>query len=134
MNYNELYLLLKQKGFTVKSICNQIAMTPNGFKRSIERKDFPWKSIEVLCNLISITPNQLIGWPEEPVSIGNYASHITGGNTQNSDEAIKALRDELKEKGRTINRLLSILEKMGSAGYSMVAEPQAEYDPKRRKK
>ena len=83
MNYNELYLLLKQKGFTVKSICNQIAMTPNGFKRSIERKDFPWKSIEDLCNLICITPNQLIGWSEEPVSIGNYASHITGGNTQN---------------------------------------------------
>lgn len=117
MNYNELYLLIKQKGFTVKSICNQIEMTSNGFKDAIEKQTLPWIKIEKLCSILDVTPNDLLGWPVVQGN-GNYATNISGVNTQNSNEAILTLREELrdkssiiKEKDKQINRLLAIIEK-----------------------
>lgn len=119
MNYNELTFLAKEKSITLSSLAKEIGMTPTGFKPAIERKTLPWEKIEIMCGVLGITPNELFGWPVEGVSgNGNYASHISGGNTQNSNEAIQALREELKEKGgiikekdKQINRLLGIIEK-----------------------
>ena len=49
----------------------------------------------------------------QPVQGGVYAANITGGNTQNSSEAIRVLADQLKEKDRQISKLLSMLGKDG---------------------
>lgn len=119
MNYNELTFLAKEKNITLTSLAKEIGMTPTGFKPAIERKTLPWEKIETLCGILNITPNDLFGWSQESVSgNGNYAANISGGNTQNSNEAILALREELKsqraiikEKDKQINRLLAIIEK-----------------------
>lgn len=119
MNYNELTFLAKEKNITLTSLAKEIGMTPTGFKPAIERKTLPWEKIETLCGILNITPNDLFGWSQESVSgNGNYAANISGGNTQNSNEAILALREELKsqraiikEKDKQINRLLAIIER-----------------------
>lgn len=73
---------------------------------------------------------------------GIYAANITGGNTQNSDTAILALRDELreqraqlKEKDRQIARLLDLLAGKETTGYSfLAADEEVEYNKRGRKK
>lgn len=120
MNYNELTFLVKEKSITLSSLAKEIGMTLTGFKPAIERKTLPWEKIEALCRILGISPNEFFGWDGGVPSFGsgNYASHVSGGNTQNSNEAIQALREELKEKGgvikekdRQISRLLGIMER-----------------------
>jgi len=136
MNYSELYFLVNQKGFTIKSLCEQIGMTSTGFKRSIELKTFSWKSIEALCSLLSITPHQLMGWPDEKAESGNYTPLITGGNSQTSNETIRMLREQLKEKDKQISRLMTMLEKFASQQQvsddysSLAADAPVEYKKK----
>lgn len=119
MNYNELSFLAKEKDITLSTLAKEIGMTPNGFKPAIERKTLPWGKCDLMCSILGITPNELFGWNTcIAAGNGNYASNIIGGNTQNSNEAIIALREELKEKqsiikekDKQINRLLGIIEK-----------------------
>lgn len=112
MTYNDLLFLVKEKEMSIKSLAKEIEMTSTGLKKAFEEKTLQWKKMESLCKIFGVTPNQFMGWPiEAQVSSGNYASHISGGNTQNSNEAIKALRDQLKEKDKQINRLLAIIER-----------------------
>ena len=84
-------------------------MTLTGFRTSIEAKKLPWDKMDNLCKILEITPNELMDWPV-PTG-GNYAAHIQGNNTQNSNEAIGVLAKQLDKKDREINRLLTILEK-----------------------
>ena len=120
MDYSELAFLAKQKKISLQTLAETIGLKSyQGLQSSMEGKSIKWKNIELLCRFLEITPNELFGWPTEDVQKnGNYASHIIGGNTQNSNEAIQALREELKEKGgiikekdKQINRLLGIIEK-----------------------
>lgn len=112
MTYNDLFFLAKEKEISIASLANDIGMTSNGLKKSFESKKLPWEKIEALCGIFGLTPNQILGWPSEAQNgSGNYAANISGGNTQNSNEAIKALKDQLKEKDKQINRLLAIIEK-----------------------
>lgn len=113
MTYNDLTFLVKEKKITMSQLASDVGFSRGGFKDSIEKKTIPWKSIESLCQLMEITPNKFFGWEEEDAMVGsgNYASHISGGNTQNSNQAIKALTDQLKLKDKEIDRLLKIIEK-----------------------
>ena len=120
MDYNELAFLAKQKKVSLQTLAETVGLKSyQGLQSSMEGKSIKWKNIELLCKFLEITPNELFGWPKEDVqSNGNYASHISGGNTQNSNEAILALREELKEqraiikeKDKQINRLLTIIER-----------------------
>lgn len=107
-------VLAKQKEFTVGGFCEAIGMTRQGLEPSLERHTIAMNKIERICQLLSITPNYFFGLPDQAGG-GNYAANISGGNTQNSTESIKALKDQLKEKDKQINRLISLLEKSGFA-------------------
>ena len=111
MNYNELTFLAKEKKITLTELAGQIGLTRQGLQTTIERGTFPINKVAPLCRILGITPNDFIGWDAPAVGSGNYASHIGGDNTQNSNEAIEALKDQLKEKDRQIDRLLKIIEK-----------------------
>ena len=112
MTYNDLSFLVKEKGMSIKSLAKDIGMTSTGLKKAFEEKTLQWKKMESLCGIFGITPNQFMSWPSDvQVGSGNYASNISGGNTQNSNEAIRALKDQLKEKDKQIDRLLKIIEK-----------------------
>ena len=74
--------------------------------------------IKPACEAIGISPNELFDWEGVNLNSGVYASNISGINTQNSNEAIIALKEELreqraviKEKDKQIGRLLKIIEK-----------------------
>lgn len=113
MDYNDLMIIAKKNDILGKDLCESLKLTPSGFKRGVEKGTLQKNKIQVLCQLLEITPNEFFGWPQqqEVSGNGNYASHISGGNTQNSNEAIQALKDQLKEKDKQINKLMTIIEK-----------------------
>lgn len=119
MNYNELSFIAKNKKITIGQLATEIGLTRGGFKDAIEKKTLNWEKMYALCSILSITPNELLGFPNaDNSSNGNFAVNISGGNTQNSNEAILALKDELKEqraiikeKDKQINRLLTVIER-----------------------
>ena len=113
MDYNELTFLCKNKKITLASLADEIGLTRQGLQTTIERGTFPISKVADLCRMLQISPNFFFGWPEQPVQCGVYAANITGGNTQNSSEAIRVLADQLKEKDRQISKLLSMLGKDG---------------------
>lgn len=120
MNYNDLVILAKQKNLSVTEFAKQIGMTRQGLQTATTNQTMAMDKIINVCRVLGITPNKFFGWEEDVQVIGNgiFASHVSGGNTQNSNEAILALKDELKEqraiikeKDKQINRLLTIIER-----------------------
>lgn len=120
MDYSELKSLLTKNNVSVNEAASLLGYKEeNSFKPSFVSGKMYFSRVPLLCKLAGISPNELFGWEVEGVSgSGNYASHISGGNTQNSNEAIIALKEELKEKGgiikekdKQINRLFGIIEK-----------------------
>lgn len=116
MNYNKLKSILSERKITVADFSEQLKMTRQGLQKSLDNGLFSYEKILQCCRLLSISPNEFFEW-DEPVA-GVYASNISGINTQNSNEAILSLREELKEKGgiikekdKQINRLLGIIER-----------------------
>lgn len=120
MDYNELKSIIQKNKKKIKDAEKIAGYAENSFKVAYESGTMSFSKVPLLCGYIGITPNEFFGWGEESQSFGNgnYASHVSGGNTQNSNEAILSLREELKEKGgiikekdKQINRLLGIIER-----------------------
>lgn len=117
MKYNKLKIILAERQIQITDFSEQLKMTRQGLQRSLDSDKLPYDKVVVCCKLLGLTPNEFFGWETSSSVGGNYASNVSGGNTQNSDTAILALRDELKEKGsiikekdKQINRLLGIIE------------------------
>ena len=118
MDYSELLFLIKKKGLILVDVCKEIGITPNGFRKGIESGSLALRYIKPTCEAIGISPNELFNWENVNSITGVYASNISGINNQNSNEAIMALKDELKEqravikdKDKQIKKLMSIIEK-----------------------
>lgn len=111
MNYNEIKFIAESKNMQMMDLDAELKLARNGLKRSFERQTLPMSKVLQLCQILGITPNEFFGWATPTAGSGNYASHISGGNTQNSNEAIAVLASQLKEKDRQINRLLGIIER-----------------------
>lgn len=120
MIYNELKSLLTKHKKKVKDAAKVAGYAENSFKVAFEDGTLSFSKVPLLCEFIGVSPNEFFGWNDDTSAIGsgNFASHISGGNTQNSNEAILALKDELKEqraiikeKDKQINRLLTIIER-----------------------
>lgn len=105
MNYKDLAFLIKKK-YSIASFASEMGVTRQGLHNGIVKQSFTQEKINKMCQLLDITPNEFFGWQieGEVTGNGNYASHITGGNTQNSNEVIRALKDQLKEKDKQIVR------------------------------
>lgn len=111
MNYNDLVILAKQKNLSVSEFAKQIGMTRQGLQTATTNKTMAMDKIINLCRILGITPNEFFEWENETGTVGAYAANISSANMQNSNEAIKALNDQLKEKDRQISRLMTMLEK-----------------------
>ena len=120
MIYNELKSLLTKHKKKVKDAAKVAGYAENSFKVAFEDGTLSFSKVPLLCEFIGVSPNEFFGWNDDTSAIGsgNFASHISGGNTQNSNEAILALKDELKEqraiikeKDKQINRLLTVIER-----------------------
>lgn len=118
MNYNKLKSILAERKIKVADFCEQLQITRQGLQKSLNNGLLPYDKVLQCCRLLDVSPNDFFEWADASSGNGNYAANISGGNTQNSNEAILALRSELKEKGaiikekdKQINRLLTIIER-----------------------
>jgi len=113
MVYSELKSLIAKNKKKVKDAAKVAGYAENSFKVAYQDGTMSYSKVPLLCDFIGITPNEFFGYEETAIYTGNgiYASNISGGNTQNSNESIKALREQLKEKDKQIDRLLKIIEK-----------------------
>lgn len=113
MIYNELKSLLTKHKKKVKDAAKVAGYAENSFKVAFEDGTLSFSKVPLLCEFIGVSPNEFFGWNDDTSAIGsgNFASHISGGNTQNSNESIKAFNNQLKEKDKQIDRLLKIIEK-----------------------
>lgn len=118
MKYSKLKSILSERKITVAEFSEQLKMTRQGLQKSLDNGLLPYEKVLLSCQILCISPNEFFEWPESGSGSGNYAANISGVNTQNSNEAIQALREEskeksgiIKEKDKQINRLLTIIER-----------------------
>lgn len=55
MNYNELKRVAESKNFTIKRLADEIGLTSNGLKRSIEGETMSIKTLRDLCDILQIS-------------------------------------------------------------------------------
>lgn len=109
MDYTELAFIAKKKKISIESIAKELGYSRQWLHDGL--KTFTEDKIMQICKILGITPNEYFGYETEGISNSMIAKNIGGDNTQNSNEAIKALKDQLKEKDKQINRLLAIIER-----------------------
>ena len=114
MNYNKIKILAETKKITIKELADQIGMTSNGLKRSVENETMSIKGVKELCSILEMSIAEFF---DEPVALnnsGNIISRSTAGGDiaagGNASEVL-FLRQQIKEKDRQINELLNILKK-----------------------
>lgn len=61
MNYNELKRLAESKNFTIKRLADEIGLTSNGLKRSIEAETMSIKTLRDLCDILQISIAEFFG-------------------------------------------------------------------------
>ena len=61
MNYKELKNQAEARKIMIKDIAEQLGMTPNGFKVSIENEKFPIGKVRDLCDILQISIAEFFG-------------------------------------------------------------------------
>ena len=61
MNYNELKRMAESKNFTIKRLAEEIGLTSNGLKRSIEGETMSIKTLRDLCDILQISIAEFFG-------------------------------------------------------------------------
>jgi hypothetical protein len=61
MNYKELKNQAEARKIMIKDIAEQLGMTPNGFKVSIETEKFPIGKVRELCDILQISIAEFFG-------------------------------------------------------------------------
>lgn len=61
MNYKELKNKAEARKIMIKDIAEELGMTPNGFKVSIETEKFPIGKVRDLCDILQISIAEFFG-------------------------------------------------------------------------
>lgn len=61
MNYKDLKNMAEARKIMIKDIAEQLDMTPNGFKVSIETEKFPIGKVRDLCDILQISVAEFFG-------------------------------------------------------------------------
>ena len=61
MNYNDLKMMAESKKITIKQLAEELGLTSNGLKRSIEGETMSMKTVRHLCNFMQITIAEFFG-------------------------------------------------------------------------
>lgn len=61
MNYNELKRVAESKNFTIKRLAEEIGLSSNGLKRSIEGETMSIKTLRDLCDILQISVAEFFG-------------------------------------------------------------------------
>ena len=109
MNYNELRKIMAVNQISVQSFADEVQITPEGFRRGMDRQSLAIRYVVPICKALCITPNQLFDFADNKTTTQTQNGGV--GNTQIVDTGITALQEQLKEKDRQIARLLDIVAK-----------------------
>ncbi|MBQ7210788.1 MAG: hypothetical protein IJS05_07840 [Paludibacteraceae bacterium] len=110
MNYNEIKSLIKKKGLDVKFILNEVGMSYDGFRLSIEKQTIESRKLLILCNLLGISPNDFFDFVPSDVTIVNNQTGGIGNCQTNINSSIEALEHQLEVKDIQIKELLEIIK------------------------
>jgi len=108
MNYNELRKIMAVNQISVQSFADEVNITPEGFKRGIEKQSLAIRYVVPICKALCITPNQLFDYAEKQICKQTQNGGV--GNTQIVEAGITALQEQLREKDKQINDLLAIIK------------------------
>lgn len=114
MIYSEIKNIAEAKKITIKDLAEQMGMTSNGLKRSIENETMGIKDVRLLCSILELSIAEFF---DEEIMISNSGNIISrstaGGDITAGGSACEVmfLRQQIKEKDRQINDLLTILKK-----------------------
>lgn len=114
MNYKKLKDLAEARKIMIKDLAKRLGMTPNGFKVSIETEKFPIGKVRDLCDYLEISIAEFFDEGIILNNSGNVISRSTAGGditAGGSAGEVAFLRQQIKEKDRQINDLLTILKK-----------------------
>lgn len=115
MNYKKVIALIKEQGFDIKSVVSDIGMSYDGFKKSIENCTIEARKLIKLCEILQISPNELLDFNTNFKNKDTFIQTGGVGNSQmnqvNSDVVIAALERQLTEKDKQITALIGLLNK-----------------------
>lgn len=96
MNYKDLKNVAEARKIMIKDLAEQIGMTPNGFKVSIETEKFPIGKVRELCDILHITIAEFFG--EAPAGSSSMAAEPVPYRS--------VIKDDLITESATIERLV----------------------------
>ena len=110
MNYNELKRVAESKNFTIKRLAEEIGLTSNGLKRSIEGETMSIKTLRDLCDILQITVAEFFGETTEGAAFV-AAERVPYGDRRPTGEVAQlyARIAELKEDKAFLQAQLSAL-------------------------
>lgn len=111
LTYNELQDLCYARKITIATLTNRIGLTRQGLLSALSRQSLGVRYVAAICNILQISPNQFFRLPEQPIKIGNHVEQNGIVNTQQIQEGMDILREQLAVKDRQIETLLNLLSK-----------------------
>lgn len=111
MNYNELKRVAESKNFTIKRLAEEIGLTSNGLKRSIEGETMSIKTLRDLCDILQISIAEFFGETsgDTPWVAGEAIPYNIGKQPSGEVAQLYARIAELKEDKAFLQAQLSAL-------------------------
>ena len=111
MNYNELKRVAESKNFTIKRLAEEIGLTSNGLKRSIEGETMSIKTLRDLCDILQISIAEFFGETsgDTPWVAGEAIPYNKGKQPSGEVQQLYARIAELKEDKAFLQAQLSAL-------------------------
>jgi hypothetical protein len=110
MNYKDLKNRAEARKIMIKDIAEQLDMTPNGFKVSIETEKFPIGKVRDLCDILQISIAEFFGETTEGTAFVAAERVPYGDRSTNGEVAqLYARIAELKEDKAFLQAQLSAL-------------------------
>lgn len=111
MNYNELKRVAESKNFTIKRLAEEIGLTSNGLKRSIEGETMSIKTLRDLCDILQISIAEFFGETsgDTPWVAGEAIPYNIGKQPSGEVAQLLARIAELKEDKAFLQAQLSAL-------------------------
>ena len=110
MVYSEIQDLCELRRFRISDIYRHLGMTYQGLKTSLDNGKLASDKVVLLCQKLSITPNEFFGW--DKLNKNTYVnSNVQNGNFNTQNNAtIDVLKQQLSVKDDQIKELLQLLK------------------------
>ena len=109
MDYEEFKNICRINKIAMQDIAAEIGLTQDGLKKGLLSGGLGIRYLLPLCNALAMTPNRFFGIQEKTTTSQTQNGGV--GNTQIMEDGTTTLQEQLREKDKQIDRLLTLLEK-----------------------